>query len=256
MLRLANRTTRATAAGLLGLLVAAPPPSWADDDGGKRSRDAVARHHPGGPDDREPAERNQRRRDDHGRNHRRDLPAPAAHQGHGDRNEHRRGDRDRDHGRDRVRRVAEQRSDRRGDHHEWREDSRSRHDDHRDEWREDRHDGWRDDHRDEWRERQRWNHASYQGRRWHWHGDRWCPPGHRQPPGRRVGWWRQHDDWRWARYRRPAVVHSQYYCAPCTHWYGDRYAFDRHVYGYHQLPQLAFGDAVAQLVWGLVYFGP
>jgi len=245
MLRLANRTTRATAAGLLGLLVAAPPPSRADDDEGRRSRAHVARHDPGDPDgkgDRD--DRNERRRDDHGRNHRRDLPPPRAER---DRYEPRdRHDRpappppaarrhDRDHDQHRDRRVARDRSEWRGEHREW-----------------------RDDHRDEWRARRRWDdarYAAYEGRSWHWHGDRWCPPGHRSPPGRRVGWWGPRDDWRWARYRRPVIVHSQYYCAPCARWYGDRYGFDRHVYGYHELPQLAFRDAVAQVVWGLVYFG-
>lgn len=64
-----------------------------------------------------------------------------------------------------------------------------------------------------------------------------------------------HDDWRWARYRRPVIVHSGYYCAPCGSWYGDRHGFDRHVYGYHGLVQRSFADAVAQVVWGLVYFG-
>jgi len=144
-----------------------------------------------------------------------------------------------------------------------RDEHRDRHEarDHdRSEWRDDRRE-WRQDQerREEWREHQEWRQARYvsqHGQRWHWHGDRWCPPGHRHPPGRRVGWYKPHrDDWRWARYRRPVVVHSQYYCAPCSHWYNDRYGFDRHVYGHHGLQQRSFGDAVAQMVWGLVYFG-
>jgi hypothetical protein len=93
--------------------------------------------------------------------------------------------------------------------------------------------------------------------RWHWDGGRWCPPGHRHPPGRRLGWYEPpRDDVRWSRHRRPLVVHGPYYCAPCSRWYGHRHDFDRHVYGHHRVPPRAFEDAVARLVWGLVYFGP
>lgn len=97
--------------------------------------------------------------------------------------------------------------------------------------------------------RKHWKHHEV-----HRHGD-WCPPGHRHPPGRRIGWWDPRDDWRWRHYRRPVVIESPYYCAPCGHWYRDRGAFHSHVYGHHDLPRRLFADAVAQVVWGWVYFG-
>jgi len=244
MLRLAHRTTRATTAGLLGLLLAAPPPSRADDDDeGKRSRGHVARQHPSHRDDDEGSRGKGKGGD--GRNERRAKPQPQRVE-RARQEQHARPDR---------RAPSPQVVRRSNDRHEHRD--RYEHRD-RSEWRDD-HREWRDERREEWREHQEWSHARYtahHGNRWHWHGNRWCPPGHRHPPGRHVGWSQpHHDDWRWARYRRPAVVHSQYYCAPCSGWYGDRYAFDQHVYGYHRLPQLSFGDAVSQMVWGLVYFG-
>lgn len=274
MASLAHRSMRIASAGLLGLLLAAPPPAAADDDD-RRGR--ATRSHPSARDDehrdargREESRRREDRRD-HGQ-------PPRA------RSEHERGER-----RARIERAApparapqRARDDDRRDRHEqgYRAERRDRHaprahgerrhaaQDDRREWHEERHRNerkdWQDRHRREREHRHEgrrilWNHARYTAhhdRHWHWHGDRWCPPGHRHPPGRRVGWHAFHrDDWRWARYRRPVIVHSGYYCAPCSGWYGDRHAFDRHVFGHHGLPRLSFGDAVAQMVWGLVYFG-
>jgi hypothetical protein len=258
MLRFRDRATRAATAGLLALLVAAPPASWADDhDRGKRSRGHAARAHEDRHEHegRRLSDRNQRRRDDHGRNHRRELPARA--QRHVERDRHEARERH-EHRAPRVAPVPVARRDRHEhrDRSEWRDDRRR-------EWRDDRREWQRErarvrERREEWREHQEWRDARWvalHGSRWHWHGDRWCPPGHRNPPGRRLGWYAPHDDWRWARYRRPVVIHSPYYCAPCAYWYQDRHAFDRHVYGHHGLGANGFEQAVAQLVWGLVYFG-
>ena len=109
--------------------------------------------------------------------------------------------------------------------------------------------GWR--HHDRKKQtRQREDH------RWHRHRVPPRPPSVWSAPGRYVDARHRHyDDWRWKRYRRPVVIHSPYYCAPCSHWYGDRRGFDAHVYGYHRLPRRHFADAVSELVWGVVYFG-
>lgn len=261
MSSLAMRTARAATAGLLGLLVSAPPPALADD-GERRGRPHAARWERG---DRGGPEREARRPDHHGERPDRGREARSV-EHHGarpdrgrDRNgrrDERRVDRDRHEHRGRPgpppRVVREERE--RDHRHAGRDDRRWR--EHRDPraWRDDR--GWRHDRRDDRRDH-KWRpaYAQHHDQRWHWHDGRWCPPGHRHPPGRRVGWTRPRDDWRWARYRRPMVVHSPYYCAPCAHWYEHRHDFDRHLYGYHRLPQRSFQDAVAQVVWGLVYFG-
>jgi hypothetical protein len=248
-----GRAAKAATAGLLGLLLAAPPPATADDDERRGRGDGI----------RGERHRGEKDRDERGRD---------AHRGRGDRDQRRderswRADRGRGEGARPAPppRLAHERrtQEPRGDDRRWRE-VRREHRDHRDDrdgrerWDRDEHRDWRDDGR-AWHghrhESRKWRAARHDDR-WHWHDGRWCPPGHRRPPGLRVGWYAARDDWRWARYRRPTVVHSPYYCAACSHWYGERIDFDRHVYGYHGLPQRSFQDAVAQLVWGLVYFGP
>ena len=238
MSSLARRSARAVTAGLLGLLVSAPPPALADDgerrgrphaargDRGDRDREARRPEHRGERHDRDRYRSGWRdeRRVDHDRHEHRRPPGPPPRVVRDERREP----------------WPSQRDDR-----HWREqrEHRERYDDR----------GWRHERRDhEWRPA----YAQHHDHRWHWHDGRWCPPGHRHPPGRRVGWYKPRDDWRWARYRRPLVVHSPYYCAPCSHWYDHRHDFDRHLYGYHRLPQRWFQDAVARLAWGLVYFGP
>lgn len=248
MSTLADRTARAVLAGLLGLSIATPPPAAADDDDeGRRSHGHAARGERDG-DDRDDARHRQLQRGDGDRRQHRDR-APQR-RVERDRHEHRRQGPPPRAVRDHVKRDERHH---RSDHPEWRDDRR---------WQDDRrphrdHRHWKNDRRDERRHRDDWRPArvSKHDHRWHWHDGRWCPPGHRHPPGRRAGWYKPHDDGRWVRYRRPLVVHSPYYCAPCSNWYGQRHDFDQHLYGYHRLPQRSFQDAVAQVAWGLVHFG-
>jgi len=278
MASLAHRTMRIASAGVLSLLLAAPPPALAAaDDDGRRGR--AVRSHRG---DRDPGHRDRGRSEARRGGGRREVAAPArAHLERGDRRDRDRDRHDRferrdrhehhDRGHRRDRGEHRERGERRHgdrpygtpDRHEGRNERRSWHAHPHHERKDPRHDRKHHDarkHHDrhDWRPVP-WNHARYvvhHDRHWHWHGDRWCPPGHRHPPGRRVGWHRpQHDDWRWARYRRPVIVYGSYYCAPCAGWYHDRHAFDRHVFSYHGLARHAFADAVAEMVWGLVYFG-
>jgi len=247
MLRFSDRAQRAAAAALLGLLVVPPLPSSAEPDHDRRHRreairrEGGSREHPDRaraevrrehPDRREHARKNEkphaaaRRPEKHGRVHG-VTPKHARH-------EHR------------------DRRDGKADRREWERERARIERERRKEWKE-----WRE-RREEWREHHAWNHARYvafHDKHWHWHGDRWCPPGHRHPHGHKMVVHHVHDDWRWARYRRPIIVHSGFYCAPCSTWFRDRHGFEHHVYGHHRLARHLFADAVAQLAWGLVYFG-
>lgn len=57
------------------------------------------------------------------------------------------------------------------------------------------------------------------------------------------------------RYRRPVVVHSPFYCAPCGHGFASRRHFHGHLTGHHGIAAHALSSVIVHTLRGFFFYG-